>query len=510
MSDQTKKPQGEPDGGSSPDEPEGDGLFGKSLRGLLWSGLERGGTAAISIVVQIALARLLIPEHFGLVAMANVVIGFLSLLKDQGFVEAIIQREEIEEAHLDTAMWAITVQSVVLTIVGFAAAPLVAAGFDEPELADVFRVLVLTIPIMSTSSLPTAVLKREMDFKPLSLRALFAAVVGGAVAVTLAVLGFGVWSLVVQNLVQHLVGAIVLWKAVDWLPGFNISMTHYKQLFAFGANILGERVINYFNRQFDDLLIGAVLGSKVLGYYTVAYEILKGLTNILSRTGTQVALPLFSRLQNEASRLSGAFLTAMQSTALIAFPVFLLFIGVAPELFDLVYGPKWAPSVPLARVLALIGVLHAILLINEPIFKARGKPSWSFWLTGLNVIGNVIGFSIAVFVFESALAVAAAYVLRGYLLMPVPFYYVRKLVDFRYRDLAERLAFPLLASAAAVGSVFALKFVLPDTWWLAARTALLISVGFATYFGLVYLFLPESARRLVSRVRAKLASSRGD
>ncbi len=484
----------------NPDEPEDDGLFGKSLSGIIWSGLERSGTAIVSTVVHIVLARLLVPEHFGLVAMANVVIGFISLLKDQGFVEAIIQREELESLHLDTAMWAITAQGVVLAGVGVLLAPLVASGFNEPELTDIFRVLVLTIPIMGISSLPTAVLKRDMDFKPLSLRALFASIVGGVVALVLAVLGFGVWSLVFKSLVHHMVSAMILWKAVDWLPGLNFSVRHFKDLFSFGANITAERLLNYFNRQFDDLLVGAVLGSAALGYYTVAYEILKGLTSILGRTGAQVALPLFSRLQSNAERLSGAFLTAVQSTAIIAFPVFTLFIAVAPELFMLVYGPKWAPAVPLARVLALIGILHAVLLLNGPIFKARGKPSWSLWLTVVNVVGNVIGFSVAVFIFESTLAVAAAYVIRGYLLMPVPLYYVRKLVDVRLREFFGTLVFPTVASAVMVAAVFGIKWVMPE-WWLALRATLLIAAGFATYIGLVYLFLPDSARQIIRRVR---------
>jgi O-antigen/teichoic acid export membrane protein len=504
VSDKPDKPGEQPDEPDGVETPDKDGLFGKSLSGIIWSGIERSGTAIVSVIVHIALARLLVPEHFGIVAMANVVIGFISLLKDQGFVEAIIQREDLEPLHLDTAMWAITAQGFLMAALGVALAPLVAFFFSEPELTDVFRVLVLTIPIMGTSSLPTAVLKREMDFKPLSLRALFASVVSGVIAVGLAIWGFGVWSLVFKTIVYHIVAAIILWKACKWVPRLRFSKQHFKDLFAFGANITGERVLNYFNRQFDDLLVGAVLGSKALGYYTVAYEILKGLTSVLGRTGSQVALPLFSRLQSDAKRLSGAYLTAVQSTAIIAFPIFALFIVAAPELFMLVYGPQWAPSVPLARVLALIGILHSVLLLNGPIFKARGKPSWSLWLTVLNVVGNVIGFSVAVFVFHSTLAVAAAYVIRGYLLMPVPLYYLKKLVDFRVAQFVGRLVFPTLATLAMVAAAFGVKALMPDVW-LSLRTATIIVAGFGVYFGLVYLFLPESARRLVGRIREQLS-----
>jgi PST family polysaccharide transporter len=476
-----------------------DGLFGQQVRGVLWSTLERGGSGIISLVVHITLARLLAPEAFGLVAMAYVTINLLGLFKDQGFEEAIIQRAELDDAHLDVALWSLVALSTVLTVAGLVASPFIADFFGEPRLTEVLSALMLTIPMLSIQSVPTALLQREMRFRTLSIRSLIASGISGVVAIVMAATGYGVWSLVAKYLLHQLVGAIILWSAADWWPRLRFSRRHLRELITFGATITVTRVINYFNRNLDDILIGRFLGPEALGYYSIAYEILLGLTNVLSRTFSAVAFPTFSRLQDDITRLREAFLEAVHTISLLAFPVFSLFAAVAPDLIVVVFGEKWLPSAPVARVLALIGIMQSVALLHSPILNACGKPKWDLGLTIVDVIGNTIGFVIAVR--YGIVWVAAAYVIVGYATLPIPLMLIRRLVGMRLSQYLRQIAFPVVGSVVMLGCVLAVEFFVPQGWPTVVRLVLGVVVGLGVYLVAAYLGLPGSSRRLMRRIR---------
>jgi PST family polysaccharide transporter len=498
-----------PDDGGGGDK-DGDGLFAESVQGLFWSAVDRGAGEIISVLVHIALARILIPKHFGLVAMARVGVAFIDLFRDQGFEDAIVQRDTLEEDHIDVAFWTLLGLGIVLTGLGTLASPLIAWFFQEPKLEYVFFALVLMVPISSTTSLPNALLKRDMRFKILSIRSLFAVLVGGSVAIGLALTlpeEHGVWALVGKTLSGVATEALVLWIAVDWRPSLNYSVSHFKDLFSFGVNITGARIVNYFNRQLDDILIGRFLGSELLGYYSVAYEILRGMTTLLSRTVSSVAMPAFAKLQNDMERMREAFIGAVKTSSVVAFPFFFLFIGVAPELMHLAYGPKWEPAIPVARILAAIGILQAVTLINPPLIKACNKPSWEFGLSALNTVGNVIGFSIAVQ--YGIMEVAIAYVLRGYLVSPVKLWAVHTLLDYRVSRYLKVIGFAVFGCLLMLGTVFGLKALLPVTLATGLRLGLLMTLGFATYGAYIYLRLPDSDWEIIDRIIGELRQELG-
>lgn len=480
------------------------GLLGKSIRGVIWSLADKGGSGLISVVVHILLARLLVPEYFGIIAMARVGVEFIGLFKDLGFAQAIIQRDEIDDEHLDTGLWTLFGIGMVLAVIGFACAPLIAMAFEEPELETVFKVLVLQLPIAGTSAIPIALLKRRMRFKVLSVRSLFAVTTGGLVAVVMAFLGFGVWALVAKSLVDACVGAIVLWAAIDWRPAIGYSKRHFKDLFSFGANITASNFVNFFTRQADDIIIGYFLGSRALGFYSVAYEILLALTDLLARTMTGVAFPAFSRLQHETARLKEAFVMSVYGASLLSFPVFFLFAAVAPEFFEVVYGEKWLDSAPIAQILAFVGVLHTAALFNPPILKAKGKPNWEFLLSTVNAIGNVCGFLIgAQFGVEG---VALAFVLWGYFFTPIELYFVHKLVAFEVGDYLKKVGRSFFASLSIAGLVWLLGRA-TDPWlpvWL--KLALMIAAGFAGHYLFVRFIAGYSFTRLKSRLRKELSA----
>ena len=270
----------------------------KAVRGFFWTLFENLGGQITQFLTFIVLARLLAPETFGLISLANIFIHFVQALVDSGFSNAIIQRKDLEAEHLNTAFWANLGIGGVLTIIGIASSGLVAQFFRQPELALIISVLSINVLINSLSGTQSAVLTRELNFKGLTLRKIVSMVTGSVVGITMAGLNFGVWSLVGQTLVSSLVGCILLWRISKWRPGITVSYKHFVDLFSFGVNFVGIGLLVFFSRRIDDFLIGYFLGATALGYYTVAYKMFISLMQIIQHSTQKVSFTSFSRLQD--------------------------------------------------------------------------------------------------------------------------------------------------------------------------------------------------------------------
>lgn len=432
----------------------------KAAKGIVWSVIQKWGRAAISIVTFVALSRLLAPEAFGLVALASVFTTFVDIFVEQGFSVAIVQRADLEREHLDTAFWISILTGILLTAGGIAASGLVAAFFQEPRLTPILRWLSVSFILSALSSTQIAILQRRLAFKNLAARSLAATTVSGIVSVSLAFAGFGVWSLVAQNLVREMAAAIILWRTSDWRPGFHVSKKHYKELFTFGVSVVGNNALNNLVRRSDDLLIGYFLGPTLLGYYTVGYRLLLVIIRLVTGTINSVAFPTFSRIQHQPERIRRAFYNVTQYTSLFAFPVFIGLAALAPELVPALFGEKWAPSIPVMQILALIGILQSVLFFNSSVIRASGKPSWELAIMLVNAVCSVLGFFLVVH--WGIVAVAAAFVTVGYLLAPISYIAVRRLIHIDFRTYLGQFVAPLSASLIMVAAIIGLKYVIKN------------------------------------------------
>ncbi|MGB3404112.1 MAG: lipopolysaccharide biosynthesis protein [Microcoleaceae cyanobacterium] len=470
----------------------------QAAKGIVWSAIQKLGNQAVSLVVFFCLARLLAPEAFGLIALASVFLAFVQIFLNQGFAEAIVQREELEPEHLDTAFWVSLVISIVLTIISISIAGIVAQGFQQPELAPIIRWLSLGFLLSAFNSVQQAIFRRDLAFKPLAIRSLVASFFGGIVGVAMAFLGCGVWSLVGQQLTNNIVGILVLWWASDWKPGFKVSQKHFHELFHFGINILGFNLLNFFNRRSDDFLIGYFLGATALGYYTIAYRLLLLMTNLLTNTMAQVALPTFSRLQSQPEKMRRAFYTATQLSSLVAFPAFLGMAILAPELVPMVFGENWLPSIPVMQILSIIGILHAIEYFNQSVILAMGKPSWRFKINAVNAVGNVIGFLVVVH--WGILAVAAAYVIRGYLFLPLPLWAIHKLIKIDFKTYASQFVAPFTSAIVMVSLITGIKIYGGDLLNLPLLITICTGTGILTYSLMIRWLAPQLFQQVLTLV----------
>ena len=463
-------------------------ISGLAARGVFWSGIQMFGSKLVSFAVFALLSHLLSPSSFGLIALASLFISFLQIFIGRGFGEAVVQRVELEDEHLSTAFWTNLLAGAILTMLCSLAAPLAASLFHEPDLAKIIPWFSLVFIFAGFSTIQSALLRRKLDFKKLAWRSLIADLTAGAVAIVMALAGLGVWSLVALNLVTSLVSAVVLWNVSGWRPGVHFSAKHFQQMFHFGLNIIGIDVLNFLNRHADDVLIGYFLGAELLGYYTIAYKILVTLTDLLTTITNAVALPAFARLQGEMQLVRSAFLFAVRIVSIVSIPAFIGICLLANELLPVVFGPTWGASVPVLQVLSFIGILHSIFYLHNSLVTGVGKPSWHLYMTLLNAVTNVVAFAIAVR--WGITAVAAAYVIRGYILSPLEVWMVNKAAQIEVGKYLSQFIRPVIGSLVMSLVVLVLKKTFTGVLGVLPALGLYAVAGALVYFLTIHIMEP--------------------
>jgi O-antigen/teichoic acid export membrane protein len=472
----------------------------KAIRGAMWSAVENWTTQFLSLLVFMVLARFLDPGAFGLVALASVFVTVLQTLSNQGFAQAIVQRQRLEMQHLDTAFWTNLTISAGFVALLVSVGPLAASAFNQPKLGPVLQWLCVGLLFGSAVGVHRGLFVRRFQFKVLAIRSAAATLAGGAVGITMAIADYGVWALVGQQLVSAGIGAAVLWFASDWRPRLRFSRGHFQDLAGFGSNIVGISILSLVNRRLDDLLIGAVLGPVALGIYAVAYKIFVSMTQLLVESLSKVALPTFSRIRDDPVRLQNAYYNAVQATAIVCLPAFIGTLIIVPDLIPAIFGPQWAQSVPVTQFLMVVGAMYCIGYFNGPVIIAVGKPRLALYLHIANTLGNVVAFLVAVK--WGIVAVAAGFALRAIVMLPWGVFLVRRLIRMRVRTLILHLRGPLMGTFTLAVVLQALDFFLPEmkAWQLLLSK---LGVGVAIYV----LTLPLADRDLFVKMRELLTAA---
>jgi O-antigen/teichoic acid export membrane protein len=477
------------------------GLRKQATRGVAWSALERWGSQLLGLAVFAVLARKLDPAAFGLVALAGVMLEYVRVFVDQGFSEAVIQRANLEPEHLDTAFWTGLLTGAVLAAACALGAVPIARMLGDPALAPVLRWLSLGFVISGLSSTQAALLQRRLAFRELAARSFMAQLGSGSVAIYLALEGYGVWALVGHSLADAVFGVVTLWTVSGWRPGFNVRWRHFRELSGFGASIVGFKLLNLISQRSDMVMIGSLLGSVALGYYTVAWRIFHAMTKLLTSVMNRVAFPVFARLQQEPERLRSAFYEATQLTSLVTFPAFLGLAALAPDVLPWAFGAKWVESVPVMRVLAFVGILQSLTHFNGSLIKGAGKPVWRLGIASVQATVNVAAVWLGVQ--HGITGVAIAVTLAGFALYPLGFFAVRRLTAIEPLRYASQFVAPLLAAALCVAVALGVRHALLDAA-VPVRVALAAAAGALSYLLGLRLVAPALWRRAQGLIRGLL------
>jgi len=349
-------------------------LTRSAVHGVTWLGISQVLGQFMRFVAMIVLARLLLPEDFGVVAMAIIVTELVLQTGDLGFSEAIIQRKEVTASHLSTSFWAGWGLGIILCALTAAISPFAANFFGDEQVGPVLAVSALAFVIAPLRTVHGALLRKRLQFFRFSIGEIGQAVTYVAVAVPLAFAGFGVWSLVLGNLASHLALVILRWVLCRWHPSIMFSIKSLKDLWGFGLNLTGSRAVQFVTERLDYLIIGRFLATAAMGFYNLGYRIISFPTNAVSMTAGRVAFPTFSIVQDEDERLRRGFTKSLTYLSLIVFPLFVGLAIVAPELVEVVFGQKWAAAVSPVQILCIMAAIASISVTVGPLLRSKGRP----------------------------------------------------------------------------------------------------------------------------------------
>ncbi len=436
------------------------GLQGRVARGLTWTLLDTWGSQLLGLIVFVLLARLLSQVDFGLVAFAAIFVTFAGLFVDQGLGDAVVQRATVTRRQLDTAFWASLLTGLLIALAAIVLANPIALLLGQPQLQPIIQVLSITFVLSGLASIQTDLLRREMRFANLAIRRIAAVCMGGVVGVGMAVAGYGAWSLVGQQIAAAVASVVMLWTVTPWRPSLHFSMTDFRDLFGFGIRVVGGDVLNFISRNTDNLLVGVFLGAVPLGLYAVAYRILDTSQTLLINAARKLIFPTFARLQHDPQRIRRAYSRLNRASSALTLPGYVGLALVAQEATVTLFGNKWAEAGPVAAVLFLIGPVLTVQAFSGSLFMAVGRPDVTLWFRLVTTITSVTGFLIAVLVFRDIIAVAAAFVIRGYLLLPLNLYWMRQYGHIHIREHLLELRGVILATAVMAGAVLPVKLLL--------------------------------------------------
>jgi PST family polysaccharide transporter len=385
-------------------------LKGRSVRGGLLTLTSQGAQFTMQTVSTVVLARLLTPADFGLVAMVTAVTGLATAFADFGLSEATIQRKDINHSQVSALFWINVAIGLGLTLITAALGPVLAWIYREPRLVSITLLLSLTFLVGGLRSQPNALLKRQMRFTAMAARDIASYALAVPVAIVMAWLGAGYWALVALPLTLNTVQMVLSWLLVRWRPGLPRRNVGVRSMIAFGGNVSASYLIFNLNRSADGSLIGWYWGAGPLGLYSRAYNLLMLPLRQLSAPAASVAVPAFSRLQNDPERFARYFLRAASLIVWICAPLFgFLFVAAGPVI-SLVLGPKWGEAAPVFQILAvsalgqlfldmtvwllvsrgLSGRLLKLLLIISPILVGSFLVGLPFGIKGVALSGSVV------------------------------------------------------------------------------------------------------------------------
>ncbi|MCZ7568441.1 MAG: lipopolysaccharide biosynthesis protein [Ardenticatenaceae bacterium] len=353
----------------------------KTARGVAWISGARIATKALNFFEFLILARLLAPQYFGLVAIADLAINALQLFQELGFGAALIYRKDRVREAASTAHWLIITSSTLLFLIAFAAAGPIARLFsNEPgdalQVIPILRVLAFTMVLDSISQVALVMMAKELDFGRKVIPEVVTQVGGAVLTLSLALSGVGVWSIVWGRIFEAASLAMVIWFFTRWRPAFRLDPGLAREMFAYAKHIGGSQILVFFITNIDDAFVARINGAAALGLYGLAYKLSNMPATEISKVVAQVTFPAFATVQDDLQRLRRAFLKTTRLVSLLSIPVSICIITFADDFIRNAYGIRWEGAILPLQLMGVYGLLRSVAVNMGSILKAGGKPQW--------------------------------------------------------------------------------------------------------------------------------------
>lgn len=455
-------------------------LHEKTVTGVLWSIVENFSSQGINFVIGIILARLLLPEHYGLLAMIIVFIAISRSFLDSGFSQALIRKRDCTIADYSTVFFFNLMIGVVMAILLFSSAALISGFFDEPELINIVKVMSVLLIIDSIGLVQRTILIKNIDFKLQTKISIISDIVSGIVAIVMAYRGFGVWSLVVRQILSSSLTTLLLWNWNKWTPSLIFSISSLKELFSFGSKLLLSGLLYTFFQNIYLFVIGKYFSSADLGFYTRADQFKNLPSQNINNVIQRVTYPVLAQLQDDIPRLKDNYRKIIRSTMFITLTLMFGLAAVSEDLILSLLGEKWLQSVIYLQLLVFVGMFYPLHSLNLNMLKVQGKSGKFLQL-------EIIKKTFAIPVILAGIFYGIEWMIIGMIINSIISYFLNsfwsgKLIGYSTIDQLKDLTPSFLLSITMGGMVFFVGKYLP----FISVVNLLIQIALGGLFILLY------------------------
>ncbi len=435
-------------------------LKSRSIRSGIVTTSAQAAKFVLNLGSNIILARLLAPADFGLLAMVSTVTGFLYMFQDLGLSTATIQKDKITHAQVSTLFWINVAVSCGIMALTAGLAPAIALFYKEPRLTLIAIILASGFILSGLSVQHQALLKRQMRFTALATIEILSLFVSLATGIIFALYGAGYWALVLMQLTPGITTLIGVWLICGWRPGLPVRNCGVKSMLAYGGNLTGFNIFNYFSRTLDNILIGWYWGSQQLGFYAKAYQLLLLPIQQINGPVGSVALPTLCRLQADPQRYRNYYKMGIRLTASFGMPLVALLFVVADKVILLILGEQWRDAIAIFQLLAPAAFIGTINGATGWVYSSLGRTDrmlrWTLFATPLTILSFILGLK------WGATGVATCYSICCLLLFIPGILYAYQGSMLRLKDLLDTIARPAIAAISAAAILFLIEPFLPN------------------------------------------------
>ena len=459
--------------------PNSKSLKRKTTTGLFWSFIDLSANQGIQFIIQIILARLLLPEHFGVIGMIIVFIAISNSIVDSGFSQALIRDQDTTQEDYSTVFHFNLLMAITMYVIIFISANPISIFFGEPQLINIIKVISLVLIINALGIIQRVMLTKKVDFKTITKVSLIAVIMSGSVTITMAVLGYGIWCLVVNTILMSFIQTLLLWFFNKWVPSMKFNMHSFKKYFKFGYKLLIAGMIDTFYHNLFYVIIGRFYSTVQLGYYTNAVKFSDASSQVISSVVQRVSYPLLSSIQDDEERLKSGFKKIIKSSAFINFPLMIGLASVATPLFSILLGEKWMPSVIYFQLLCLAGILYPLHAINLNILQVKGRSDLFLLIEVIKCFVLTILIALSLLFQLGIIGLIWAAVINSYIALYINTYFSAREIDYSAKNQLKDILPMLLISIFMGIVVYLVGSVLPDNHFI--KLICQISIGAVVY-----------------------------
>lgn len=354
-------------------------IGGQIKRGFVWNFAEQVSYKLIQFIIQLVLARILMPDDYGLCALVLAFINIADVLVKSGFSSALIQKKEAKSIDFSSVCYFCVGIAILLYIILFFSSSLIADYFNDERISNVMRVMGIVLIIGAFNSVQVSIVYKNMQFKKSFVGNILGMSISAFAGIIAALQGLGVWALVIQYITNKLVNCFTFYRLVRWLPKWEFSIDSIKQLFSYGWKLMVSSIFQTVSSDIYSLVIGKHFSKSQLGVYDTGQKIPANLGNTIASTMGGVLFPAFSKIQNDPERIRSYLKKINSITSFVIFPFMMGIAAMASPLVEIILTNKWAAAVPILQIACFIYMFYPIHLANLQIAKAVGRTDISMW-----------------------------------------------------------------------------------------------------------------------------------